>query len=142
MDPNEFFNLALDLAQGSASPAKKRTAVSRAYYASHHIGANVIQALGGRVGGGASAHGNVFNSLCGCGVTEVEKLGEKIRSLHGWRRKADYILNDTLVEKNSNVEQVLRDATEIKNKLEQLCLNSSDKNQIKAGILRYLQENT
>ena len=142
MDPNEFFNLALDLAQGSTSPAKKRTAVSRAYYASHHIGANVIQALGGRVGRGSSAHGNVFNSLCGCGVTEVEKLGEKIRSLHAWRRKADYDLSNTLVEKDSNVEQALRDATEIKNKLKQLCLNSSDKNQIKAGILRYLQENT
>ena len=142
MDPNEFFDLALDLAQGSASPAKKRTAVSRAYYASYHIGANVIETLGGRVGGGSSAHGKVFGSLCGCGVTEVEKLGEKIRSLHGWRRKADYVLNDTWVEKDSNVQQVLLYATEIKNKLEQLCLYSLDKDQIKEGILKYLKENT
>lgn len=142
MDPNEFFNLALDLAQGSPSPAKKRTAVSRAYYASHHTGTNVIQALGGQVGKGSSAHGNVFNSLCGCGVKEVAKLGEKIRHLHGWRRKADYVLNDTWVEKNSNVQQALLYATEIKNKLEQLCLYSSDKDQIKEGILQYLKENT
>ena len=142
MQPNEFLTVALDLARNFTSAAAKRTAVSRAYYASHHIGANVIQALGGRVGGGSSAHGKVFGSLCGCGVTEVEKLGEKIRSLHGWRRKADYVLNDTRVEKDSNVQQVLLDATEIINNLEKICLNSSEKDQIKAGILKYLQENT
>ncbi len=142
MQPNEFLTVALDLAKNAPSSAAKRTAVSRAYYASYHIGANVIETLGGRVGGGSSAHGKVFGSLCGCGVTEVEKLGEKIRSLHGWRRKADYVLNDTRVEKDSNVQQVLQHATEIITKLEQLCLNSAEKDQIKAGILRYLQENT
>ena len=142
MQPNEFLTVALDLARGSSSAAAKRTAVSRAYYASHHIGANVIQALGGRVGGGSSAHGKVFGSLCGCGVREVEKLGQKIWSLHGWRRRADYVLNDTSVEKDSNVQQVLQDATEIINNLEQICLYSPDKDQIKEGILQYLQKNT
>ena len=142
MQPNEFLTIALDLAKDSPSAAAKRTAVSRAYYASYHIGANVIQALGGRVGGGPSAHGEVFKSLCGCGVREVEKLGEKIWNLHGWRRKADYDLRNTSVEKDINVQRVLLDATEIINNLEKICLNSSEKDQIKAGILQYLKENT
>ena len=142
MQPNEFLTVALDLARGSSSAAAKRTAVSRAYYASYHIGANVIKTLGGRVGGGSSAHGKVFGSLCGCGVTEVEKLGEKIKSLHGWRRKADYLLKDEKVEKDSNVERRLRDATEIINNLEKICLSSSQKDQIKEGILKYLKDNT
>ena len=94
------------------------------------------------MGGGFSAHGKVFKSLCGCGVTEVAKLGEKIKNLHGWRRKADYDLRNTLVEKNVNVQRLLLDATEITNNLEEICLNSSEKDQIKAGILRYLKENT
>ncbi len=142
MQPNEFFTVALDLAKNSPSAAEKRTAVSRAYYASHHTGANIIQNLGGRVGRGSSAHGNVFGSLCGCSVKDVAKLGEKIKSLHGWRRRADYILTDTLVEKDSNVQQVLLDATEIINKLEDICLHSSDKNRTQEDILQYLQENT
>ena len=99
MQPNEFLTVALDLARGSA--AEKRTAVSRAYYASYHIGANVIQTLGGRVGGGFSAHGKVFKSLGGCGVTEVAKLGEKIKNLHGWRRKADGVVSFLLTRSAS-----------------------------------------
>ena len=60
MDPREFHRLAQRLAS-QGSPAECRTAVSRAYYSTFNVGAEMLRGLGFRIRKGAAAHGEVYH---------------------------------------------------------------------------------
>ena len=70
MDPRAFHTLAQRLSPGPAA-ADCRTAVSRAYYATFNVGAEILRGLGFRVRKGAAAHGEIYHCLSNGGDPAV-----------------------------------------------------------------------
>lgn len=98
MDPLDFLTAAADL-QNSCSEAKRRSAVSRGYYAVyHHIVAYLRQYRIFKEREQVT-HGNLLQVLEGVGdrLTEqiqYEKLGTKFGGLQRQRSRADYRLSE------------------------------------------------
>ena len=63
MQPGRFWDLAILLKGGPASPQSYRTAIGRAYYAVFHVGAATLRAMGIQIDAGPGAHGQVRNCL-------------------------------------------------------------------------------
>lgn len=113
MNPVDFCDLASELAK-SDSPAKLRTAISRAYYAAHHVGANLLRNLGFTLERTGKAHTQVQHRLLGCGVAnkDVRKAGVKLGGLQSERTKADYHLNNDSLN-SKTVEAHVKTSREI-----------------------------
>ena len=84
MDPKDFARVARSLAKGDI--AAKRTAVSRLYYAMHHIAWGVI---GGKPPESGARHGIAIEKLDGLNAAAAARL----RDMHARRKVADYELN-------------------------------------------------
>lgn len=120
MNPREFYNLAENLA-ASGSPAEVRTAVSRAYYASFHVGVEILSKMGFVIKRSALGHQDVYRRLCNIGNVEVRKLGSKLGDLQTKRNAADYDLDKKWVEGTKTLEGIMKNAREIIDNLERLC---------------------
>lgn len=132
MDPREFLNLAQLLAIGTPKAANLRTATSRAYYAAHHVGAEVLSGLGFVIKTDAGGHADVWNRLQNSGAEEVRVAGSQLADLYGWRLKADYRLRDGRAEKQANVRGHIEQARKIVQTLDQSCSGAARPQIIKA----------
>jgi len=109
MDPREFQTLASILVNGK-TPAEIRTAISRAYYATHNVGSEILLRGGFRISEGPSGHGDVWNRLSNSGDTEVMKVGSQLSDLYAMRIHADYRLSRTDVENQKTAQGLVEQA--------------------------------
>ena len=135
MDPRDFHRLASELAKGN-SPAEIRTAISRTYYATFHVGAQILRGLGFRISTGSSGHGDVWKRLNNSGDLEVTKVGSKLGDLQGIRIDADYKLNDPNPEKPKTAQFWVQQAENMLRVLE-TCKNDPLKTQIISAIKKW-----
>ena len=109
MDPHDFYQLASQLAT-SPHAAELRTAISRAYYATYHVGVTLLEAMGFRLSSGPAGHGEVRNRLSNSGDPEVMRVGTQLGQLHSQRIAADYRLRNTNVENPKTAQAVVQQA--------------------------------
>jgi hypothetical protein len=109
MDPREFQTLASILVNGK-TPAEIRTAISRAYYATHNVSAEILSRGGFRISEGPGGHGDVWNRLSNSGDTEVMKVGSQLSNLYAMRIHADYRLYRTDVENQKTAQGLVEQA--------------------------------
>jgi len=122
MDPREFQTLASTLVNGK-TPAEIRTAISRAYYATHNVGVEFLSALGFIIPQNASGHAGVWDRLSNSGDKEIMYVGSKLQTLHGMRLRADYRLDKKEVENQKTAQGVVQDA---KKMIDTLDINFSE----------------
>jgi len=92
MNPRDFLDVADEWATGSRE-AEWRSAVSRAYYAVHHVARRLLSQCGFIVPVGDQAHAFVWLRLCNCGQPDLVRLGNDLNYLRGLRNWADYDLD-------------------------------------------------
>lgn len=109
MDPREFQTLASILVNGT-TPAEIRTAISRAYYATHNVGAEILSRGGFRISEGPSGHGDVWNRLSNSGDIEVMKVGSQLSNLYTMRIHADYRLDKKDAENQKTAQGLVQQA--------------------------------
>jgi len=109
MDPREFYTLASELVTRSRA-SEIRTAISRAYYAAHNVGAEILSEMGFRISKGSACHADVWNRLRNSSDLDVSKVGLQLAELHSKRILADYRLNQGEGENRVTV-QALVEAT-------------------------------
>lgn len=132
MNPREFLSLASLLVIGTPRSANLRTATSRAYYAAHHVGAEVLSGMGCTISKGGRGHGDVWERLQNSGDEELMVAGSKLANLHSNRLKADYRLNDLNAEKPENVKAHIANAQTIVQVIDRSSSSSKLPNIIKA----------
>ena len=120
MDPREFQTLASTLANGK-TPAEIRTAISRAYYATHNIGVEILGEMGFRISEGPSGHGDVWNRLSNSGNSEVMKVGSQLSGLYTMRIHADYRLARKDVENQKTAQGLVEQANRMIKILDENC---------------------
>ena len=93
--PRKFLKLAegLILDEDYEKPARIRTAVGRAYYASHLFLKEKMQQAGWQIPEDHSVHNFIINELL---ETEVAHIGSKLDHLLQKRRDADYYMDSLL----------------------------------------------
>ncbi len=92
MDPREFQRLAGTLA-ARRDPAALRSAISRSYYAAHHVVREFVDAAGIRVPGSGVGHQFLINLLGEAGDPELQETGRSLGDLYSRRLDADYRLS-------------------------------------------------
>jgi uncharacterized protein (UPF0332 family) len=119
MNPKEFLILARELRKDSR--AARRTAVSRAYYAAHHKGRRLLQAIGVDLTKPAERreiHVLTYSCLNQSGHDALVEAGRLLRDLHASRIDADYELDKEEIEDAAVVMDCLDTAEEIVSILE------------------------
>ena len=134
MDPREFQTLASILVNGK-TPAEIRTAISRAYYATHNVGAEILSRGGFRISEGPGGHGDVWNRLSNSGDTEVMKVGSQLSNLYAMRIHADYRLYRTDVENQKTAQGLVEQAKRMIKILDEIFSGSK-----RAQIIRAIQD--
>jgi len=109
MDPRDFHHLASRLVNEN-NPASLRTAISRAYYATFNVGAEILKNMGFTIPVGPSAHGEMRNYLSNSGNKEVSIVASQIASLHRNRINADYRLDNQTVENPKTALAIVKQA--------------------------------
>lgn len=128
MNPREFLKLASDLV-AAGDPAKIRSAISRAYYAAHHVGADMLTQMGFRIERGPGRHDDVCRRLNNSGDAEVKKAGSQLGDLQSKRNKADYRLNNKEIESQKTAQVDVELARRIIQILD-TCCNEPQKHRI------------
>ena len=123
MDPREFHSLASKLA-GNGSPVEVRTAISRAYYAVYHVGAEILREMGFRINRSASGHADVRFRLSNSGDTEVIKIGAQLGDLQNKRNEADYDLSKPGAENRKTAQAIVAQAGRMIRILDNCCQGS------------------
>lgn len=131
MDPREFQKLASVLVAGK-NPAEIRTAISRAYYATHNVGAEILTGMGFKIAEGAAGHGDVWNRLSNTADIEVMRVGSQLSNLHTKRIHADYRLNMRDVENQKTAQGLVEQANRMIQILDGCCLEPRRSQIIKA----------
>jgi len=120
MDPRAFHQLASHLVRGS-SAAEMRTTISRAYYATYHLGAELLREMGFHISTGPQGHGDVRHRLGNSGVPEVMRIGSQLGDLQGRRIQADYRLDNPEVENPKTARALVEQAARMMQTLERCC---------------------
>lgn len=132
MNPRDFLDLARLLATGTPKPANLRTATSRAYYAAHHVGADVLRGMGLKISTGGIGHQDVWRRLQNSGDDDLRIAGSQPADLHSSRVRADYRLTDGRAEKQENARGHIDQARKIVEAIERLCSSPKRQDIVKA----------
>ncbi|MBI5115238.1 HEPN domain-containing protein [Candidatus Poribacteria bacterium] len=119
MNPKDFLILARELHKGGK--AARRTAVSRAYYAAHHMGRRLLQSIGidlSRPAERREIHVLTYSCFNQSGNDALVEAGRLLRDLHASRIEADYELDKEEIEDEAVVMDCLDAAEEIIGMLE------------------------
>jgi hypothetical protein len=92
MNPRDFLDVAGEWAAGSGE-AEWRSAVSRAYYAAHHVARRLLRQCGFMPPPVEQAHAYVWLRLANCGHRDVQQVGNDLNFLRRMRNWADYDLD-------------------------------------------------
>lgn len=139
MNHREFQKLAKELACNN-SPAKMRTATSRAYYAAFLTGLEALDKMGFKIDDWGK-HGSVRDHLNNSGDDKIENAITKLSDLHGDRIKADYRFYSEKINKEIENPNTARKNVELaEDIIEALddCINDPTRNsKITKAILEY-----
>lgn len=113
MKGQEFLDVAEYLLRNCPVPAGCRSAVSRAYYAAHHICKEFVESAGVLILSSHDAHADLWQHLAAIGDPELEAVGSRLASLRGERNTADYKLGNPQFEKAGTVQTVLARVREV-----------------------------
>lgn len=138
MDPRDFLDIAKKLSDGSTA-AEYRTAVSRAYYATFHVGAAFLKDIGCPISTGPQAHGEVRNDLSNCGDAELAGVGSQLADLHKKRIIADYRLTDVKYDNQKTSQAVTVQAGRMIQALDR-CGSGSRRDEIARTVKEYLRK--
>lgn len=92
MDPRDFLRFARGLLETEDAPSL-RSAISRAYYAAHHVGAELLETVGIEVPQSGDRHMHVPRWLKRATDREVRRAGAQLAVLYDYRVQADYALS-------------------------------------------------
>jgi uncharacterized protein (UPF0332 family) len=99
-DPKDFYDLARWLVTQSHDESKLRTAISRVYYAAHHIALErLVQKNWMTPSGTGNDHGAVIRELRN---RRTRQLADNLSKLLELRQHADYHLDATLSARNAS----------------------------------------
>ncbi len=131
MDPREFQKLASDLVLRKG-PAEIRTSISRAYYATYNVGAEILTGMGFKIREGFGGHGDVRNRLSNSSDSEIMRVGSQLSNLHTMRIHADYRLNRKDVENQKTAQSQVEQAERMIEILDGCCFEPRRSQIIKA----------
>jgi hypothetical protein len=112
MDPREFHVLALELVTKNRA-AEMRTAISRAYYAAHNFGAQILSEMGFRISTGSACHWDVWSRLRNSSDVQLSKVGIQLAELHSKRILADYRMNRSEGENRVTAQTLVQAAAQM-----------------------------
>ncbi len=138
MDPRDFLEVAKKLSQGGTA-AEFRTSVSRAYYATFHVGVAFLKDIGCPISKGPHAHGEVRNNLSNCGDAELAEVSSKLADLHTKRIIADYRLSDVNYDKQKTSQAVTVQAERMIQAMDR-CGSGSRRDNIAQALKVYLRK--
>ncbi len=106
MHPSEFLKVAEYLCN-VRGPASLRTAVNRSYYASFLTARNYAEKiLNKKILHGSKDHTLVKKYLAAAPDIEISELADDLGELQGYRRTADYEMDDKSPENLTKVEEL------------------------------------
>lgn len=106
MDPRDFLRHAEATAE-HPDAASQRTALSRAYYATYNVAADLLRALRLRLPPGHAGHEVVRDYLLHSGHSSMQRAAAALANLQSLRVKADYVLRDPHPERPPVVREAL-----------------------------------
>ena len=139
MNPREYLALAAELASAD-SAAKRRTAISRAYYAAFHVGAQTLRAMGFRVSRGGAGHGEVAHCFANSANRETNDASRWLSDLHSFRNRADYHLDAVDVELPGKAAAAVANAQSIIDAIDRI-LSGPNRAQLQATIAAWRKGN-
>ncbi len=116
MDPRDFCSLAYTLSQEATnkpSPARCRTAISRAYYAAYNVAIEILAGMEIRIMGGPEKHPIVREYLNRSGDSAMKKAKGDLENLHEIRKQADYFLRNPNPEQSKTALGWVKVASEV-----------------------------
>jgi hypothetical protein len=138
MDPRDFLDLARKLSSGH-TVAERRTAISRAYYATHHVGAQFLAGVGCAINQNPSGHEEVIRNLSQCGDLELAGVGSKLSDLRSKRIIADYRLSNIKDENQKTTQAVVVQSERMILALDQ-CKSIERRDGIAKAVKEYLKK--
>lgn len=139
MNPRDFNTLAGELASAKGA-AKVRSAISRAYYAAFHVGAQTLRKLGFSIGKGAGGHGEVARCFQNSSDPDTVRAAEILRDLHSVRIRADYQLDRFDIEQTPMAAQAVARARAAIDSFDRI-LTSPNRSQIQTAIATWRASN-
>jgi uncharacterized protein (UPF0332 family) len=120
MDPTEFYVFALRLIVGSRAPAPvhSRTAIGRAYYAALNRADAALARWGASCGKGPQKHGLAIRFLHAANDPDLVTASKALDELRSLRNRADYDMNDPVVETVYQAKKALESAKDVMDYLE------------------------
>jgi uncharacterized protein (UPF0332 family) len=106
MRSDEFLVLAVELV-AAGSEARRRTAVSRAYYGAFHSAKELLTAAGITLPDTAEAHRKMQMCLKESRVEDARRAGDKLELLRGQRNRADCDLRTADFQRKETAESLL-----------------------------------
>lgn len=128
MRPQEFLNLAKELIERDEASCL-RTAIGRAYYATFNAGRECQLNWGFDFFQGSEAgrdHALVALRFIHSKNNDLSIAGQKMRDLRSGRRRADYDMGDTSIEKRSKVETLVNAADRVMVAINQVASETVD----------------
>jgi uncharacterized protein (UPF0332 family) len=120
MIPDDFHHLSTELLT-NGGPAHIRTAISRAYYAFFHVGAELLREMGFTIRTNANGHVDVSARLSNTGDADVDHIGWSLDTLRGKRIDADYDIGDRDIEGLKTASSLVEQTGEMILQLRALC---------------------
>jgi hypothetical protein len=115
MDPAEFYDFAHRIILGGAppGPAECRTAIGRAYYAALNRADEALARWGASCGKGPQKHGLAVRFLHASNDPDLMTASTALQDLKTLRNRADYDMNDALVESTHQAKVALEFAKDV-----------------------------
>lgn len=120
MDPAEFYVFALRIIVGSPvpGPVQCRTAIGRAYYAALNRADAALARWGASCGKGPQKHGLAVRFLHAANDPDLVTASNALDDLRSLRNRADYDMNDPVVETVYQAKIALEFAKDVMDYLE------------------------
>ncbi|MCE9555313.1 MAG: hypothetical protein K8T91_18340 [Planctomycetes bacterium] len=141
MNGNDFLILAGKLAaQTTYGPAGYRTAASRAYYGAYHLARQFLAEVNIFCpGSNANEHLWVQRMFRHCEIAQGMEIGILLSNLHESRKSADYDLNKTELESQTNAQISVLRGDDIHSRLI-ACSDHAISSRIEQGIRKYRRQ--
>jgi hypothetical protein len=141
MDPAEFYRLGLKLISGPPAPdaASCRTAIGRAYFAALNRADQALARWGASCGKGPQKHGLAVRFLHATADPDLALASADLDRLRSLRNRADYDMNDTVIEKSSWARTALDLAKKVMDSLEDVENDQARRTSAESQIKSYRQ---
>jgi uncharacterized protein (UPF0332 family) len=128
VDPLQFLTLAEWLLKDHRHPAGTRSAISRAYYASHHVACQFVESAGIVVSKSNDRHLDVVRHLEQSSDEIIEKIASDLTVLRSARNDADYQLNQMRVQNELTAAFIVERAKDLIARIQD-CRNDPARNE-------------